>query len=40
LAEKRAVAQIATALFELVKKVPVGATLGRPWILPKQNPSP
>ncbi|MBR5292978.1 MAG: hypothetical protein IKU32_08735 [Clostridia bacterium] len=26
--------------FELVKKVPVGATLGRPWILPKQNPSP
>ena len=26
--------------FQLVEKVPVGATLGRPWILPKQNPSP
>ena len=25
---------------ELVKKAPVGATLGRPWILPMQNPSP
>ena len=26
--------------FWFVKKVPVGATLGRPWILPQQNPSP
>ena len=26
--------------FELVKKVPVGAITDRPWILPKQNPSP
>jgi hypothetical protein len=24
----------------LVKKVPVGAIIDRPWILPKQNPSP
>ena len=29
-----------TVPFERVKKAPVGATLGRPWILPKQNPSP
>jgi hypothetical protein len=25
---------------QLVKKVPVGAIIDRPWILPKQNPSP